>query len=53
VRVQIKVSEKIEENKHVKVRTYIYRDGQMVVGGEGRVIPPTEEEEDPHRARRQ
>ena len=53
VRVQIKVSEKIEENKHVKVRTYIYRDGQMVVGGEGRVIPPTEDEEDPHRARRQ
>jgi hypothetical protein len=25
----------------------------MVVGGEGRVIPPTEDEEDPHRARRQ
>jgi hypothetical protein len=51
VRVQIKVSEKIEENKHVKVRTYIYRDGQMVVGGEGRVIPPSEEGEAPHRAR--
>jgi hypothetical protein len=31
----------------VKVRTYIYRDDQMVLGGEGRVIPPTEEEEEP------
>ena len=47
VRVQIKVSEKIEKNKHVKVRTYIYRDNQMVLGGEGRVIPPTEEEAEP------
>ncbi|HKL88839.1 MAG TPA: MaoC family dehydratase [Salinibacter sp.] len=47
VRVQIKVSEKVEKNKHVKVRTYIYRDNQMVLGGEGRVIPPTEEEEEP------
>jgi acyl dehydratase len=47
VRVQIKVSEKIEKNKHVKVRTYIYRDSQMVLGGEGRVIPPTEEEAEP------
>lgn len=47
VRVQVKVSEKLEEQKHVKVRTYIYRDGQMVVGGEGRVIPPTEDEAEP------
>lgn len=53
VRVQIKVSEKIEKNKHVKVRTYIYRDGKMVVGGEGRVIPPTEEEGETHPATRQ
>lgn len=47
VRVQIKVSEKIDENKHVKVRTYIYREGKMVLGGEGRVIPPSEEEGEP------
>jgi acyl dehydratase len=44
VTVQIKVAEKLESSKHVKVRVYIYREGNLVLGGEGRVIPPTEEE---------
>jgi acyl dehydratase len=47
VKVEIKVAEKLEANKHVKVKVYIYREGKMVLGGEGRVIPPTEEEEAP------
>lgn len=47
VTVQIKVSEKIEASKHIKVRVYIYRGTKMCLGGEGRVIPPTEEEEQP------
>ena len=45
VTVEIKVSEKLEDRKHVKVRTYIYLDGKMALGGEGRVIPPADEEE--------
>lgn len=44
VKVEIQVSEKIEARKHIKVRVYIYREGRMVLGGEGTVIPPTEEE---------
>lgn len=46
VKVQIKVAEKLEASRHIKVRTYIYRDGKMVLGGEGRVIPPSEEGEE-------
>lgn len=44
VRVEIHVAEKLDASKHVKVKVYIYRENQMVLGGEGRVIPPTEEE---------
>jgi acyl dehydratase len=51
VTVQIKVSEKLEESKHIKVRVYVYREGKMCLGGEGRVIPPTEEKETPHMPR--
>jgi 3-hydroxybutyryl-CoA dehydratase len=47
VQVQIKVAEKIESRKHIKVRVYIYLDGRMVLGGEGTVIPPTEEDGEP------
>jgi hypothetical protein len=31
----------------VKVKVYIYRENKMVLGGEGRVIPPTEEDGEP------
>jgi acyl dehydratase len=47
VTVEIKVAEKLESSQHVKVKVYIYREGKMVLGGEGRVIPPTEDEEAP------
>ncbi len=50
VTVEIKVSEKVEKRKYVKVRTYIYLDGRMVLGGEGTVIPPSEEEAEKGRA---
>ncbi len=45
VTVEIKISEKIEKRKYLKVRTYIYLDGKMALGGEGTVIPPSEEDE--------
>jgi len=44
VTVEIKVAEKLESSKHIKVKVYIYKDKKMVLGGEGRVIPPTEED---------
>lgn len=44
VTVEIKISEKIEKRKHVKVRVYIYHEGKMALGGEGTVIPPSDEE---------
>jgi acyl dehydratase len=44
VTVEIKVAEKLEASKHIKVKVYIYKDNKMVLGGEGRVIPPTEED---------
>lgn len=44
VTVEIKISEKIEKRKYVKVRVYVYHDGQMALGGEGTVIPPSEED---------
>ena len=44
VTVEIKVSDKNEERGHIKVRTYVYRDGKMALGGEGTVIPPSKED---------
>lgn len=44
ITVEVKVAEKVEKRKHVKVRIYIYNDGRMVLGGEGTLIPPSEEE---------
>lgn len=45
VTVEIQVADKNDERRHVKVRTYIYLDGEMALGGEGTVIPPEEEAE--------
>jgi acyl dehydratase len=44
VDVEVKVSEKIESRKWIKVRVYVYLDGKTVLGGEGTVIPPTGDE---------
>ena len=44
VTVEIKVSDKNEERGHIKVRTYVYLDNKMALGGEGTVIPPSEED---------
>lgn len=45
VTIEVKVTEKIEKRKYVKVRTYAYHDGKMVLGGEATIIPPDGEEE--------
>ena len=40
VTIEIKVSGKIEQHRHVKVRMYAYANGKMSLGGEAVVIPP-------------
>lgn len=40
VTIEVKVAEKIERFRHVKIRLYGYVGGKMVVGGEAVVIPP-------------
>lgn len=42
VTIEVKVSEKIERFKHVKIRLYGYVNGKMAIGGEAVVIPPSE-----------
>lgn len=44
VTVEIKIAEKMEKRKYVKVRVYVYHDGKMALGGEGTVIPPSEDD---------
>ncbi len=40
VTIEVRVAEKIERHRHVKVRLYVYVGGKMAVGGEAVVIPP-------------
>jgi acyl dehydratase len=40
VRIEVKVAEKIDKHRHVKIRLYAYANGKMCVGGEALVIPP-------------
>ena len=43
VTIEVKVAEKLERHRHVKMRMYVYADGKMRVGGEAVVIPPPAE----------
>jgi acyl dehydratase len=40
VTIEVKVAEKIERHRHVKIRMYAYVGGKMALGGEAVVIPP-------------
>ena len=40
ITVEVKVVEKIEKRKHIKVRTYVYSGGKMAMGGEAVIVPP-------------
>lgn len=44
VTLEVKVADKKDAHRHVKVRVYVYLDGKMALGGEGTVIPPGEDE---------
>ena len=42
VTIEVKVAEKIERYKHVRIKLYAYTNGKMSLGGEAVVIPPSE-----------
>ncbi|OZC04248.1 MaoC family dehydratase [Rubricoccus marinus] len=42
ITVEVKVAEKMDRHKHVRIRLYCYMNGKMCVGGEAVVIPPPE-----------
>jgi len=42
ITVEVKVAEKIEKYRHIKMKTYIYLNKKMCVGGEAILIPPGE-----------
>lgn len=44
VTLEVKVADKKDVHRHIKVRVYVYLDGKMALGGEGTVIPPGEDE---------
>ena len=39
ITVEVKVAEKVEKRRHVKMRIYVYHDDRIAVGGEGTLIP--------------
>ncbi len=45
ITVEVKIAEKIEKNRHVRAKVYVYLAGKMAVGGEATLIPPSAEEE--------
>jgi len=45
VTIEVKVAEKMERHRHVKMRMYAYTGGKMSLGGEAVVIPPSDEDE--------
>lgn len=40
---EVRVAEKIEKYRHIRMKVYAYLDGRMVMGGEAVLIPPGEE----------
>lgn len=42
VTVEVRVAEKIEKYRHIRMRVYVYLGGKMAVAGEAVLIPPGE-----------
>jgi 3-hydroxybutyryl-CoA dehydratase len=42
ITVEVKVAEKIEKYRHIRMKTYIYLGKKMCVGGEATLVPPGE-----------
>ena len=43
IKVEVRVAEKIEKYRHIRVRIYAYLEGKTVLGGEAVLIPPQQE----------
>ncbi len=43
-RFEVRVAEKLEKHKHVKIKGYAYVNGKMAMGCEATLIPPSPEE---------
>ena len=44
VTVEVRIAEKMERRKHVRVRIFVYLGNKTAIGGEGVVIPPSAED---------
>jgi acyl dehydratase len=44
VTVEVRVAEKLERHRHVRIKLYVYLGTKLCVGGEAVVIPPAEAE---------
>ncbi len=44
ITVEVKVAEKLEKHRHVRMRVFVYCAGKMALGGEATLIPPSEED---------
>ncbi|MBT8399916.1 MAG: MaoC family dehydratase [Rhodothermia bacterium] len=42
VTAEVKVAEKIEKRRHIRMKVYVYIDGRIALGGEATLIPPGE-----------
>ena len=45
VTIEVKVAEKLEKHRHIRMRMYAYSGGKMSLGGEAVVIPPPDDSE--------
>ncbi len=44
ITVEVRVSEKIEKYKHIRMRIYVYMGKKTALGGEATLIPPSDSE---------
>lgn len=42
ISVEVRVAEKVEKYRHVRMKVYIYRNNKTVLGGEAVIVPPGE-----------
>lgn len=41
IRVEVRVAEKLEKHRHIRMRVYVYLGRKTALGGEATLIPPT------------
>ena len=42
VTAEVKVAEKIDKRRHIRMKVFVYIDGRIALGGEATLIPPGE-----------